>query len=89
MLDHEREHPSRWAANVSVAGKIGCTGQALNEWHKKAERDSGRTPGVTTEIAAKLKALERENRGLRQANESQSYGGRTQNRPGFVGGSNP
>jgi transposase len=36
---------------------------------QKAERDNGRAPGVTTEIAAKLKALERENRELRQAND--------------------
>ena len=69
VLDHEREHPSRWAAIVSIAAKIGCTGQTLNEWLKKAERDSGRTPGLTTEMAARLKALERENRELRQANE--------------------
>jgi transposase len=69
VLDHEREHPSRWAAIVSISGKIGCTGQTLNEWVKKVERDSGRTPGLTTDMAAKLKALERENRELRQANE--------------------
>src|SRR6059058_2253426 len=69
VLDHEREHPSRWAAIISIAAKIGCTGQTLNEWLKKAERDSGRAPGVTTEMAARLKALERENRELRQANE--------------------
>ena len=43
--------------------------ETLNEWLKKAERDSGRAPGVTTEMAAKLKALERENRELRQAND--------------------
>ena len=35
----------------------------------KAERDSGRKPGLTTDMAAKLKTLERENRELRQANE--------------------
>ena len=69
VFDHEREHPSRWAAIVSISGKIGCTGQTLNEWVKKVERDSGRTPGLTTDMAAKLKALERENRELRQANE--------------------
>jgi transposase len=69
VLDHEREHPSRWAAIVSIAAKIGCTGQTLSEWLKKAERDSGRAPGPTTEMAARLKALERENRELRQANE--------------------
>jgi transposase len=68
-LDHEHEHASRWAAIVSIAGKIGCTSQTLNEWLKKADRDSGRTPGLTGEMATKLKALERENRELRQANE--------------------
>ena len=69
VLDHEAEHPSRWQAILSVAAKIGCTGQTLNEWLKQAERDSGRKPGLTTDMAARLKALERENRKLRQANE--------------------
>jgi transposase-like protein len=69
VLDHEAEHPSRWAAITSIAGKIGCTAQRLSDWVKKAEVDSGRKPGLTTDIAAKLKALERENRELRQANE--------------------
>ena len=54
---------------MSIAAKIGCTPQTLNEWVKKAEVDSGRKPGLTTDMAAKLKALERENRELRQANE--------------------
>ena len=69
VLDHEGEHPSRWATIMSIAAKIGCTGQTLNEWVKRAERDSGRLPGLTTDMATKLKALERENRELRQANE--------------------
>ena len=69
VLDHEVEHPSRWAAIMSIAGRIGCTAQTLNEWVKKAEVDSGRKAGLTTDMAAKLKALERENRELRQANE--------------------
>jgi len=54
---------------LSVAAKIGCSGQTLNEWLKQAERDSGRKPGLTTDMAARLKALECENRELRQANE--------------------
>ncbi len=69
VLDHEGEHASRWAAIMSIAAKIGCTAQTLNKWVKKAEVDSGREPGLTTDMAAKLKALERENRELRQANE--------------------
>ena len=69
VLDHEAQHPSRWATILSIASKIGCTAQTLNEWVKKAERDTGRRPGPTTEMAARVKSLERENRELRQANE--------------------
>ena len=69
VLDHASEYPSRWQTIVSIATKIGCTGQTLNEWVKQAERDSGRQAGLTADTAAKLKALERENRELRQANE--------------------
>jgi transposase len=69
VLDHEGEHPSRWAALVSVSEKIGCSAHTLNEWVKRAEVDSGKRGGVPTELADRLKALERENRELRQANE--------------------
>ena len=69
VLDHEREHPSRWAAISSIAAKIGCTAQTLSDWVKKSEVDSGTRAGVPTEVAERLKALERENRELRQANE--------------------
>ena len=69
VLDHERDHASRWAAVVSIAAKIGCAAQTLHEWVKKAEVNSGRRVGVPSEAAAQLKALERENRELRQANE--------------------
>jgi len=69
VLDHEAEHASRWAAVSSIAAKIGCTAQTLQEWVKKAEVDSGVGAGVPTEVAERLKALERENRELRQANE--------------------
>jgi transposase-like protein len=69
VLDHESEHPSRWSAVTSIAAKIGCTPQTLHDWVKKAEVDSGQRAGVPTDMADKLKALERENRELRQANE--------------------
>ena len=69
VLDHEHEHTSRWATLVSIADKIGCTAQTLHQGVGRAERDSGRKPGLITDMAAKLKTLERENRELRQANE--------------------
>jgi transposase len=69
VLDHEGEHSSRWAAVTSIAAKIGCTAQTLHEWVKKADCDSGRTPGVPADVVEKLKTLERENRELRQAND--------------------
>ena len=69
VLDHEKDHASRWAAVVSIAEKIGCAPQTLHEWVKKAEVDTGKRAGVPTDVAEELKALERENRELRQANE--------------------
>ena len=65
----EGEHASRWAAVSSIGAKIGCATQTLHEWVKKAEVDSGAKPGLTTDMAARVKALEREVRELRQANE--------------------
>jgi transposase len=69
VLEHESEHVSRWATILSISGKIGCAAQTLHEWVKKAEVDSGKRAGVSSDMAEKLKALERENRELRQANE--------------------
>lgn len=37
VFDHERDHPSRWAAAVSIAEKMGCVTQTLLQWLKKAE----------------------------------------------------
>ena len=69
VMEHQSEHTSRWAAIESIAPKIGCAPQTLHNWIKQAEIDDGGRPGVTTDAAAKLKALERENKELRQANE--------------------
>ena len=69
VLDHQHEHSSRWSAVMSVAGKIGCTAQTLSAWIRRAEVESGKRAGVPDDTADRLKALERENRELRQANE--------------------
>ena len=60
---------SREGAILSISAKIGCAPQTLNEWVKKVEVDNGQRGGVTTEQAEKMKALEREVRELKQANE--------------------
>ena len=69
VLDQEGEHSSRWVACASIAAKIGCSTHTLLEWVKRAEVDGGKRAGVPSDVAEKLKALERENRELRQANE--------------------
>jgi len=69
VSEHQSEHASRWAAINSIAAKIGCTGETLRSWVRRAERDQGVRAGPTTEERDRIKALERENRELRQANE--------------------
>jgi len=56
----------RWG---SIASKIGCTPETLRGWVRQAERDQGLRPGPTSEERERIKALEREVRELRQANE--------------------
>jgi transposase len=65
VLDHEGEHPSRWTAALSPSAKIGCSALTLLDWVKRAEVDRGKRAGVPSDMAEKLKALEREKRELR------------------------
>jgi transposase-like protein len=69
VFDHESDYESQWKAIRSIADKIGCSAETLRNWVRRAETDTGRRPGLTTEERERLKALERENRELRRANE--------------------
>ena len=69
VLEHTKEHASQWAAISSIAEKIGCSAETLRNWVRRAERDAGQRPGLTTEEQGRLKQLERENFELRRANE--------------------
>ena len=69
VLEHQGEYVSQWSAIVSIASKIGCTGETLRKWVRRAGGDQGLRDGTTTEERDRLKALERENRELCQANE--------------------
>jgi len=68
---HEQEpsYASRWAALTSVSGKIGCTPETLRKWVQRTEIDDGRRAGRTTSELEELKALKRENRELKRAND--------------------
>ena len=69
VLEHRGDYASQWSAIISIASKIGCTGETLRRWVRQAERDQGLGDGTTIGERDRLKALERENRELRQANE--------------------
>ena len=72
--------PCGWCSNTELSilavgsdrvgfGEDRLHGTDAAGWVNKAEIDSGKRAGVPTDDAEKLKALERENRELRQANE--------------------
>ena len=68
VFEHQDEHASQWAAITSIAHKVGVSSETLRKW-VRAEVDDGFRPGLTTDERERLKALERENRELRRANE--------------------
>ena len=69
VQEHRGEYPSLWAAVESIAPKIGCVPQTLLEWVRRDDVDSGQRDGLTTSERERLKALEREVKELRRANE--------------------
>ena len=69
VREHRGEYPSLWATIESIAPKIGCVPQTLNEWVKRDQIDSGERDGITTSEREQMKALEREVKELRKATE--------------------
>jgi len=69
VFSREAEYDSQWAAICSISEKLGMTSETLRRWVRQAETDEGRRAGLTTDEREQLKALERENRELRRANE--------------------
>ena len=59
---------SRKEACRRVGQQLGISPETLRGWVNRAEIDDGDKPGVTTETAARIAELERENRELRRAN---------------------
>lgn len=69
LEEHRSDYPSLSAACREIGGKLGCSGDSLHDWWKQTRRDAGAQPGPATAETARIKALEREVRELRQANE--------------------
>ena len=69
VLEHRDEYTSEWAAIMSIASKFGCSTETLRNWVRRAERDSGVRPGVTSDQLEELRMLRREVKELRRANE--------------------
>ena len=69
VQEHRGEYPSLWAAVESIAPKIGCVPQTLLEWVKRDEVDGGQREGLSTSERERIKALEREVKELRRAND--------------------
>ena len=70
VFDHRGEHASQWAAISSIAAKIGCSGETLRQWVRQGRaRPVACAPVPTSQDQERIKALEREVRELRQANE--------------------
>ena len=69
VLEHRGEHRSEWAAICSIAEKFGCASETLRLWVRRAERDQGLGPGLSSDEQTELRELRREVRELRRANE--------------------
>jgi transposase-like protein len=69
VQEHRGDYPSLWATIESIAPKIGCVPQTLHEWVRKHEVDHGIRDGVSSEERERIKALERDVKELRRANE--------------------
>ena len=69
VFEHQSEYPSQWKAIESISAKLSINHETLRQWVRRAEVDAGQRPGLTTDERARMRALERENRELRRANE--------------------
>lgn len=69
VLESQSDYGSQWEAIVSVAGKVGVSGESLRRWVGQAEVDAGHRAGMSSADAEALRELRRENRELRRANE--------------------
>lgn len=69
VSEHQGEYGLEWAAIQSISAKIGCTAETLRRWLRESQKAFGDTNELGGSEPERIKALEREVRELRQANE--------------------
>ena len=69
VKEHLNEYESEWATIRSIAPKIGCTAETLRAWIRKQDQSHGVVNGMNQADRDRLKALEKENRELKRAND--------------------
>ena len=68
-VEARRDPATRPGALARIGQQLGINPETLRNWVNQAEIDDGLRPGTSTDEAARIAALERENRELRRANE--------------------
>ena len=69
MFETAAEQGERHGTVTKVAGQLGIGTESLRKWVHQAEIDRGQRGGLTTDERERMKAMEREIRELRRANE--------------------
>ena len=69
VLDHHGDYGSVTAAATALGPQLGIPHHTLRRWAEQARVDQGAKAGTTTEESEEIKALRKENRRLREANE--------------------
>ena len=67
--EHRADYGSEWAAMTSIAARIGCPGETLRRWCRDEARRREGPAGQAGDKRVRLRALEREVKELRRANE--------------------
>jgi transposase-like protein len=69
VREHQGEYASEWAAIQSISAKFGCTAETLRRWLRQTQKTNDPQNESSSSDSERVKALEREVRELRQANE--------------------
>lgn len=69
VREHQGEYASEWAAIQSISAKFGCTAETLRRWLRQTQKTNDPQNEGSSSDSERVKALEREVRELRQANE--------------------